>query len=64
MSLYDYQISKEIEGRDHPFYALIMACMRKADDINIGKLKEMWPETYEELKARFNSPGGRLHDDA
>jgi len=32
MSRYDYEISKDI---DYPFYALIMAAMRKADSFNL-----------------------------
>lgn len=60
MTLYDYEMSIEIAQADCPFYALIMAAMRKADSSNIEKLKEMWPETYNELEARYNAPGGEL----
>ena len=60
MTLYNYERSIEIAQADYPFYALIMAAMRKADSSNIEKLKEMWPETYNELKARYNAPGGEL----
>lgn len=60
MSLYDYEASKRIALDDPPFSALIMAAMRKADDINTAKLKAAWPETYAEIRERYNAPGGLL----
>jgi len=63
MSLYDYQLSLEIACRDEPFYALIMAAMRKADTHNLAKLQEAWPEVWDELKKRYNAPGGVLATD-
>jgi hypothetical protein len=39
MSLYEYKVSQEISAKDLPFYALIMAAFRKADSINLGKLR-------------------------
>jgi len=63
MSLYDYQVSKEIVCDDHPFYALIMAAMRKADDVNLEKLRKAFPFVYNELMSRYNAPGGRLEND-
>ena len=63
MSLYDYRLSREIAARDEPFYALIMAAMRRADDVNSIKLAEMFPETFAELTLRYNAAGGHLKDD-
>lgn len=63
MSLYDYKVSIELESQDFPFYALIMAAMRGADSNNIEKLKYVFPEIWEELKARYNAPGGLLIGD-
>jgi hypothetical protein len=63
MSHYDYIASKEIGAADPPFYALIMAAMRKADTPNAEKLSRMWPETWDELQARYNAPGGLLDSD-
>ena len=60
MSLYDYKASQEIAKHDYPFYALVMAMMRKADDINMVKLTDAWPEVYVELRARYNAPGGLI----
>lgn len=61
MSYRDYQTSKVLD--DVPFYALIMAAMRKADTDNKEKLEREWPETYRELVERYNDPGGKLRDE-
>lgn len=58
MSLYDYRKSVEISANDHPFYALIMSVMRQADTNNAAMLKACWPDVWEELKERYNAPGG------
>ena len=63
MSLYDYMVSQEIAVRDEPFYALIMAAARKADNGNMMVLEACWPETIADLRARYNAPGGRLQSD-
>lgn len=60
MSKFDYDISRKIAAEDYPFYALIMAAMRKADSNNVAKLQSMWPNVWEELQARYNAPGGLL----
>jgi hypothetical protein len=60
MTHHDYQVSKTIEAANHPFYALIMAAMRKADDNNLSLLKGAWPETHAELNYRYWSAGGLL----
>jgi len=63
MTLYDYRKSQEIAVKDYPFYALIMAAMRKADTHNLIRLKSMFPGTWEELQARYNAPGGYLGEE-
>ena len=63
MSLYDYRVSADIIRTDPPFYALIMAAIRKADTHNAEKLRAMWPEVVEEFTARYNAPGGELDGD-
>lgn len=63
MSLYDYKESLKIAKKDYGFYALIMAAMRKADSINIVLLQITFPEIYEELKRRYNAPGGILEEE-
>lgn len=63
MSLYDYNASKEIERSDPPFYALVMAAMRKASTTNGERLAFAFPDVWDELQARYNAPGGLLPDD-
>lgn len=58
-----YRQSLSVSMDDPSFYALIMAAMRKADDINIEKLKSVFPDVYSELYARYNAPGGCLDQD-
>lgn len=63
MSLYDYRAAQEIVKADPPFYALIMAAMRKADTWNMAKLRTAFPDTYAEVEARYNAPGAVLAED-
>lgn len=64
MSLHSYLRAIELMKEDEPFYALIMAAMLKADSTNLPKLERMWPATAQELKMRYNAPGGRLEGEA
>lgn len=63
MSLYDYRAAAEIRRTDPPFYALIMAAMRKADTFNLARLRAAFPDTYRELEQRYNAGGGILPTD-
>lgn len=63
MTLYDYRASDRLAAEDVPFYALVMAAMRKADTDNLEMLRRAWPETWNELQARYNAPGGLLPDE-
>ena len=58
MSLYDYQVSRELIGV--PFAALIMAAIRKADTGNAERLRAAFPDIDAEVRARYDAPGGRL----
>ncbi len=60
MSLHEYRESLRISADDPGFYALIMAAVLKADDINYRKLLHAWPEVTEERRERYNAPGGLL----
>jgi hypothetical protein len=60
MSLHDYDVSITITKHDWPFNALIMAAIRQADNDNVWKLQQAFPETYNELVDRYNAPGGHL----
>jgi hypothetical protein len=63
VSYYDYLISKQLGASNPPFFALIMAAMRKADSGNAVALRHAWPDVWEEMFARYNAPGGRLPSD-
>jgi len=63
MSLYDYRASHDITLRDYPFYALIMAAMRQADTRNADALSGSFPDIWQELRQRYNAPGGVLSTD-
>lgn len=63
MSLRDYEISREIDGQadwGEDFYALVMVLMRNADTSNAAKLRNAWPEVWDEYEQRYSAPGGLL----
>lgn len=60
MGFYEYRESQDLLKQDYTFYGLIMAAMRRADTYNLAKLQEMWPDTWNELRERYNAPGGLL----
>jgi hypothetical protein len=60
MSYHEYVESRLIEAEGYPFYALLMAAMRQADTDNYRKFCDTWPEVAEELRERYNAPGGLL----
>ena len=62
MSLHEYVMSQEIAKEDYPFYALIMAAMRQADDVNGGMMHAAFPAVWTELQQRYNAPGGCLNE--
>ena len=55
--MYDYLESAKLSANDTPFYALIMAAMRKADTLNLAKLKAAWPEVWVALHELYHAPG-------
>lgn len=63
MSRHEYLAGQNLESMDMPFYALIQAAMRKADSTNIWRLRRCWPEVYNELEERYNTPGGYLENE-
>lgn len=60
MSHYDYKVSQELAADDVPFYALVMAAMRRADTNNAERLQQAFPRVWAELQGRYNRPGGYL----
>jgi len=63
VSYHEYKASQKLEMEDVPFYAIIMAAMRRADDNNLDKLKQAWPEIWDELFARYHAPGGKIGEE-
>ncbi|MBI1757999.1 MAG: hypothetical protein HYR62_02005 [Actinobacteria bacterium] len=57
---HSYRLSGQIAAAYDDFYALLMACMRKADTDNARALRAMWPDVWAELQARYNAPAGLL----
>jgi len=64
MSWFDYKASQVLEHEDYSFAALLMAAMRRADNDNLSKLKEAWPELWQELSERYRLPGGYIGQEA
>ena len=60
MSIYDYDRSRAISACNEPFYALVMAAMRQADTDNARRLRDAFPEAWDELSRRYHAPGGLL----
>ena len=63
MSLHEYLTSLAISAEDPPFYALVMAAMRKADSDNVERFQRAFPETWFELTRRHCVPCGVLPED-
>ena len=52
MSYHEYHVSSQLALEDPPFYALIMAAMRKADTVNGALLRAAFPAVWAEVEAR------------
>jgi hypothetical protein len=63
MGLHEYLYSKTLDRYDSPFYALLFQLMRRADTDNIEKIRQAWPEKYEEFSRRYHAKGGVLPED-
>lgn len=54
-----YQQSLTLSAQsDWSFYALIMAAMRKADTLNLARLRASFPDVATDHDIRLKSPGG------
>lgn len=60
MSHHDYEMSLKISAEDPPFYALLMACFRKAGTYNTRRLRSLFPTVWAEYNERYHSPGGLI----
>lgn len=58
-----YRASVVLEREDPPFYALVMAAMRKADSTNLPRLIAAFPDVWADLYARYHAPLGLLETD-
>ena len=63
MGLTEYRAGLELYASNADFYGLIMAAMLRADTMNMAKLRSVFPAQYDELKARYDAPGGLLEGD-
>lgn len=50
-----YQDARVLNSQ-HSFIALLMAAMKHADDANLAKLKEAFPDVYAEIVRRETGP--------
>lgn len=62
-SHHDYEVSRIIDMEQHPFYALVMATMRRADTDNASRLRLAFPRVWDELAERYNARGGLLESE-
>jgi hypothetical protein len=58
-----YEESKRLAA-EGDFYSLQMAAMRCADTGNTERLREAFPEVWDELNARYQAPGGVIEGDS
>ena len=68
LSIREYTGGKKLELAalycgGNAFYSLIQAAMRIADEENLQKLQQGWPEVWTNLANRHNAPGGILKSD-
>jgi hypothetical protein len=57
-----YEESRRLAA-DSDFYPLLLAAMRCADTGNVDKLRQVFPEVWEELRDRYQPPGGVIEGD-
>lgn len=58
MSHHEYEVSRKIAAEDPPFYGIVMAALRKADDKNYRLLRAAFPTVEREFQDRYNLPAG------
>ena len=60
VSWHEYMEAKLLARTGAPFYSFLIAAMHQADSFNAAKLRDAWPELWDETQARYNAPGGLL----
>ncbi len=72
MTILEYEAGRRLELKAmeirnetgaNEFYSLIQAAMRQADTVNLLALRHAFPAVHDELKDRYNAPGGILPTD-
>ena len=58
LRLDEYQESLRVSAEGYPFYALIAAAMRQADDENSERLRVAFPDIWASLRRRYKAPLG------
>ena len=58
--LHAYRVSQELAKGDPPFSAFIFCAIRKADTLNLERLRLAFPELVREVEQRYWAPGGML----
>lgn len=58
--LHAYRVSQELAKGDPPFSAFIFCAIRKADTLNLERLRLAFPELVREMEQRYWAPGGML----
>lgn len=65
--LREYLASQKLASRAgelpaNEFHSLLMAAARFASSNNLEQMERIWPDLIQELKLRYNAPGGALND--
>ena len=63
MSLYNYQKSISIVGKNYPLDAIIMAAMQQSSGVELEKLKAVFSGLYYEVMERNGKPRGVIESD-
>jgi len=64
MSYRTYKVAQTLAKHETDFDALIMTAMLEAKEEDGRKLRRMWPEIWEELEIRDNTPEGKMPGEA
>ena len=60
---YEYEMSKRISAEGYPFYAILSALIRQADDHNLAALRMAFPDVVAMFEERYHNAGGLSNDE-
>lgn len=63
-TVHDYEYARRLVAQDPPFWALVIAAMRRADTNNERALREAFPQVWEELDRRYHAPMALLEGES